>query len=57
MIYPMERDDDFDLGRIREVDSQINVFQGKLSKFNDHLDGRLKHDTLNLPVPGTWCGY
>lgn len=53
----MERDDDFDLGRIREVDSQINVFQGKLSKFNDHLDGRLKHDTLNLPVPGTWYGY
>ena len=34
LVYPIKIGDDYDKGCLNEVESQIDVFQGSLKKFN-----------------------
>lgn len=34
VVFPMHVDDAYDCGKVKEYDSQVNLFQGSLAKFN-----------------------
>ena len=34
LVFPLHVDDEYDCGKMKELDSQLNMFQGSLSKFN-----------------------
>ena len=57
LIYPLEMDDKFDRGKVHEYESQVKVFQGSLSRFNDvdeehsYEASSQSHQHLELPRP------
>ena len=51
LIYPLEVDDEHDCGKINEVHSQIDVFQGALTFLNESASSKSKDKQLTLPAP------
>lgn len=51
LLYPIESGDIYDRGLINEVDSQVHVFQGVLSKFNTCKIASDRGHHLTLPMP------